>query len=255
MTKSNLLKLFIIFALLFSVLCGCQTDNGSKNNVEPSPSNIESSPTVEHTNNADPTPTEGMQTIETENTEEPIISATHTPFSPDNTSAEVNIDRSIQLVMDKNTAAKGEIIKVELTVKNIPNLAAYQANIKYDPSVLQAVNPDTGEPLANDEPPKDGNILVNPSYGVVPVNSHSVEKGVLNFGKSYINYNKYKSDGKPEHSGVLAIIGFKVLEETSTAIALEDAGSMSGAITGTFLFDWDGNQLTGYTVVQPGKIN
>jgi hypothetical protein len=157
--------------------------------------------------------------------------------------------------MDKNTAAKGEIIKVELTVKSIPNLVAYQVNIKYDPSVLQAVDPDTGEPLANDEPPKDGNILVNSSYGVIPVNNHSIEKGILNFGKSYINYNKYKSDGKPEHSGVLAIIGFKVLEETSTAIAFEDVGSMSGAITGTFLFDWDGNQLTGYTVVQPGKIN
>ncbi|NLP13238.1 MAG: cellulosome anchor protein [Clostridium sp.] len=248
MIKSNILKLCIIFALLFSLLCGCWSDTGSNDNMKPSPS-------VEPTNNTDSTPIQELQTIEPKNTENPIISATHTSFSPVNTPSEVKADGNIQLVMDKNTAAKGEIIKVELTVKNIPNLAAYQVNIKYDPSVLQAVNPDTGMPLANDESPKDGDILVNSSYGLIPINNHSIEEGILNFSKSYINYNKYKSDGKSEHSGVLAIIGFKVLEEKSTAIAFEDADFMSGAISGTFLFDWDGNKLTNYTVAQPSQIN
>ncbi|HOQ01671.1 MAG TPA: cohesin domain-containing protein [Acetivibrio sp.] len=265
MIKSNMIRLCIIIALSLSMLCGCGSNKGSDNDTKQSPpveatknedinnetkNNIDSTPA-----NIDSTSTQDNHAVNPENTENPVSSATNTPIASDNTPVEVKSEGNIQLVADKYTAAKGEIIKVELTVKDVPNLAAYQVNIEYDPSVLQAVDPDTGTPLANDTQPKDGNILVNSKYGTIPINNHNVEKGILNFGKTYINFNMYKSDGAPENTGVLAVVGFKVLEEKSTFISFKDSDAMLGSFFGTFLFDWDGNKLTEYTVAQPVRIN
>ena len=47
----------------------------------------------------------------------------------------------ITMTFDKNTAEVGEIIKATLKVNKIDNMSGYHVNIKYDPTVLQAVNP------------------------------------------------------------------------------------------------------------------
>ena len=59
-----------------------------------------------------------------------VSSATNTPIASDNTPVEVKSEGNIQLVADKYTAAKGEIIKSGIVRQDIPNLAAYQVNIR-----------------------------------------------------------------------------------------------------------------------------
>lgn len=162
---------------------------------------------------------------------------------------------SISLEFDKTTAQVGDIIKAYVKISNIKNFAGYQVNIKYDPTVLQAVNPDTKVPLNKNTMPKSGNLLSNPEYGSIYGVLNKIEEGILNFGKAYTYLNDYKLSNSPEETGILAEIGFKVLKVQPTTVKFENTSSMPGSLSGTMLFDWNGEVITDYTVVQSAVIN
>jgi hypothetical protein len=98
-------------------------------------------------------------------------------------------------------------------------------------------------------------MLTNSSYGPTDISLHDLTAGVLNFSSAYTFMSDYKSDGVSEESGVIGVIGFKVLKKESTSISFENNASMPGCIEGTILFDWNGQTVTGYSVVQSDKIN
>lgn len=164
-------------------------------------------------------------------------------------------DGNISLELDKSTAKAGDIIKAYIKIKDISNFAGYQVNIKYDPAVLQAVNPDTLAPLGTTTMPKNGNLLINPEYGALSGVLNKIEEGILNFGKAYSYLDDYKLVNSPEETGVLAEIGFKVLKEQPTTVKFDNTSTMPSSLSGTMLFDWSGNIISGYTIVQPEVIN
>ena len=162
----------------------------------------------------------------------------------------------ITMTFDKNKAEVGEIITATLKVNKISDLAGYQVNIKYDPEVLQAVNPATGRAYTNSTIPTKGELFTSEEYGPLATASHDIEAGILNFSRVYTNLDDYREYGEAEETGTIAVIGFKVLQQKETSILFEDTERMPGAITGTKLADWYGNMITlGYTVIQPEKIN
>ncbi|HOM01738.1 MAG TPA: cohesin domain-containing protein [Acetivibrio sp.] len=180
-----------------------------------------------------------------------------TPVTPKPTATETEkpvSDGQIELKLDKDQAKVGDIIKAAVNISDINNFAGFQVNIKYDPSVLQAVNPVTGEPMTDKTMPADGNVLVNTEYGVISAVANETSKGILNFGKAYTYLNAYKLSNNPEKTGTIAVIGFKVLKEQDTYIAFENSVTMPSSISGTYLFDWNANMISGYKVVNPGVI-
>lgn len=164
-------------------------------------------------------------------------------------------DGYIAIEIDKNNAAVGEIINATLKINDIKNFAGYQVNIKYDPEVLQPINPITGANFTARTRLQNSSLLSNQDYLTTEIALHDLAKGILNFSKAYIFLDDYKMSGNPEESGVLGVIGFKVLKETSTKISFEDTVKMPGSVTGTILFDWNGSQVSGYEVVQSDIIN
>ncbi|MEN2775233.1 cohesin domain-containing protein [Acetivibrio clariflavus] len=205
--------------------------------IQPEKINVEIVPT------ATPTPT-------------PTIAPTETPTPAPTETAVPTTDSYITMTFDKNSAEAGEIITATLKVNKISNLSGYQVNIKYDPEVLQAVNPNTGRAYTNSTIPTSGELFTSEDYGVLPNAAHNIEKGILNFSRSYINLKAYREDGVAEETGTIAVIGFKVLQKKETAVLFENAASIPNAIDGTVLIDWYGNKISsGYTVIQPEKIN
>lgn len=164
-------------------------------------------------------------------------------------------DGYISIELDKKNAAVGEIINASIKVNNIKNFAGYQVNIKYDPQVLKPINPITGEDFATRTPMENGTILLNDKYMTTEIVLHDLSKGLLNFSKSYVLLDSYKASGQAEESGVLGVVAFKVLKETGTQICFEDSIRMPGGIKGTVLFDWNGDKITNYDVIQSEKIN
>jgi formylmethanofuran dehydrogenase subunit D len=159
----------------------------------------------------------------------------------------------VYLTLDKTTAAVSDIIQATLSVKGFDVVAGYQANIKYDPTVLQPVYLD-GTPYDNSSAPDYGTLLQK-RYSGTDLSSNDITKGTLTFGRTYMNMSGYKNSGIPENTGSLAVIGFKVLKDVSTRILLENASSLTNPVMGTMVFDWDGIQLSGYTVTQAPAIN
>jgi len=82
-----------------------------------------------------------------------------------------------------------------------------------------------------------------------------IRKRILNFALAYSYIAGYKETGVAEESGIIAKIGFKILQKKSTAVKFQDTLSMPGAISGTQLFDWDGEVITGYEVIQPDVLS
>lgn len=163
---------------------------------------------------------------------------------------------SIKLEFDKDNAQVGDIINGVLKIQNIKEFSGYQVSLKYDPQVLQPVNPETGNAYSKKSIPLKGDILNNSDYGIYPSGEHDLEKGILNFGKSYTNLEVYSDSGKAEETGTLAIIGFRVLKAEITYVRFENIPSMPNGIDGTLLFDWKGSRISGkYSVVQPVAIN
>ncbi|GAE90060.1 hypothetical protein JCM21531_3641 [Acetivibrio straminisolvens JCM 21531] len=187
----------------------------------------------------------------------PTATPSSTPVSPSPTPTPTQTPISggqIELKLDKDQAEVGDIIKAAVNITDINNFAGYQVNIKYDPSVLQAINPITGQPMTDKTMPADGTILINTDYGVISAVSNKVSEGVLNFGKTYAYLDEYKRTNNPEKTGTLAVIAFKVLKQKDTYIGFENSIAMPSSISGTYLFDWNGNLLSGYKVVNPGVI-
>jgi hypothetical protein len=165
-------------------------------------------------------------------------------------------DSYITLELDKTSAKVGDIINGTLKINNIKNFAGFQVNIRYNKNVLQPVNPDTGEPYTQNTMPGKGDLLQNSNYGLIPLVSHGLENGSLNFGRMYLDAAKYKEANKPESTGVLGIIGFKVLKDSATEIIFQDTGTLPNSVSGTLVFNWDGQTVeSGYSVKQPQKIN
>ncbi|HHV28907.1 MAG TPA: cellulosome anchor protein [Clostridium sp.] len=256
MIKSSLIKIGIITVLLVSILCSCSTTGRESKTADPTAS-IEAnkdndaskepvyseSPDIMETAKPDPSP---------DNTD--VLNQTSEPTNNEELTGNLNA-ADIRIVLDRNTAKKGEIITAKIILNNIANIAGYQVNIKYDPNILQAVDLDSGEPLENKQMPSDGNILVNSDYNVLPLVANDDEKGLINFGKAYIDVDKYRESNKPESSGVLALIGFKVLKEDSTTVAFEDTPTMPNALSGTFFYDWNFEVLTNYSVGEGARLN
>ncbi|MFZ5989981.1 MAG: cohesin domain-containing protein [Bacillota bacterium] len=259
----NFISLCIAVSTLFMILTGCgsgteigskepkstmQVDMVSEPNKTQEPVDIKNgkdSKTAE-----DPKPAEDLKP--SQNAE-----VVNTPLPKDGQDSEPVNDTSgsIKLRLDKNKAEIGEVIKADIVIENIDGFTGYQVNIKYDPKVLQAVLPDSGTLFTNRKMPLDGTILTNTDYLLIPLASNNIEEGILNFGKSYVNLEDYKKSGKPERTGTIAVIGFKVLKKESTYIRFEDSSIIPGGKSGTLLFDWDGKKLSGYKVIQPDKIN
>lgn len=244
MIKSSLIKTGIITVLAMLILCGCGGRTGKEPDAaEPTISGETNKPTASVEANRD-----ALQSIDPVYTQSPEnVNGTVVPNeSPENnnmdnsnqTSNTANNDgtsssaeANIQIVLDKNTAKKDEIITAKIILNNIPKIAGYQVNIKYDPNILQAVDLDTGKPLEDKQIPGGGDVLSNPDYNVLPLAASDVKNGVINFAKAYVNVDEYKESNNPESSGVLALIGFKVLKEESTVISFADTPSMPNAVS------------------------
>ncbi len=163
---------------------------------------------------------------------------------------------SIKIELDKTSAEVGDVIKASVVVDNISGFAGYQVNIKYDPSVLEAVNPETGTAFTNSTNPQSGTILNNSTYGALPVASNTISQGILNFGKTYTSLEDYKASGSAETSGTVAVIGFKVLKKEETSIKFAETATMPTSVSGVYVADWDGKKLTsGYSIINPPAIN
>jgi len=146
-----------------------------------------------------------------------------------------------------------ESIVATLNVKEFEVVSGYQANIKYDPSVLQPVYLD-GTPYDSSSAPDYGTLLLK-RYSGTDMALNDLTTGTLTFGRTYMNLVSYKNSGIPENTGSLAVIGFKVLKSSTTRITLEDSPGLTNSVIGTMIFDWDGFQLSGYKVTQPPAIN
>lgn len=165
------------------------------------------------------------------------------------------IDSNISLEFDKTSAEVGEIVNATVSVNNIENFAGYQINLKYDPAVLQPVAK-SGNSYTNNTIPSGGTILTNPDFGKLPMAKNNVENGILNFSSLYTNLEDYKASGNAEKTGTLAVIQFKILQGKATTVSFEDTDKMPGAISGTMLFNWNGEKISsGYSVIQAGILN
>jgi len=162
---------------------------------------------------------------------------------------------NIELRLDKTNAEVGDIITATVYINNISNFAGYQVNLKYDPEALQPVTKE-GKPYTNYTNPESGTLLNNSEFGAFAQASNNIEEGILNFGKVYTKLEDYRSSAEAESNGSVAVINFKVISDKPTSIVFEDTYRMPGAVTGTMIFDWNGNRIaSGYSVVQAGIIN
>jgi hypothetical protein len=216
-------------------------------------------PTVTPTKAPTATPTkEPTATPTKEPTATPTKVPTATPTevkTPTPVPTSKSTDSYITIKLNDTKPVVGDVIKASIKINNIDNFSGYTANIKYDPSILQPVNYDTGAPFKEGSIAGDGDILVNDKYGPFEIASNKLSSGIINLNKSYLNLEKYRLDNKPEKTGVVGVIGFKVLREGNTTIRFENSSSMPNGISGTMLFDWYGNPITsGYTVIQPNSI-
>lgn|GEM_PF-2270851 len=174
----------------------------------------------------------------------------------------VNEKQTVSMEIDKKFANVGEIITATIKVDGVDNIAGFQANIIFNPKVLQVVNPDTGEIYNSNTLPTEGDILVDSDYPSFYLASHDLQKGILNFGKVYQDLEGYKTSGNSEATGTIAKIGFKVLEEYATNIRFEklvckNEGLEDSIVEDVNVFDWNGDEVpeNDYLVVQPITIN
>ncbi|GAE90058.1 cohesin domain-containing protein [Acetivibrio straminisolvens] len=257
MRKSILIKIAIISVFLMSILCSCGKTGKGSDSPQPTAtieSNSGTDVSKEPVYSESPDTNETVIPAKSPDSNPDVANQTSEPKNNEESTGKLD-DSSIRIVMDKSTAKEGEIITAKIVLDNVANVAGYQVNIKYDPNVLQAIDLDTGKPLSNKQMPKSGDILVNSDYNVLPLVSSNVEQGIINFGKAYIDVDKYRSSNKPESRGVLALIGFKVLKEESTTVAFEDTSAMPNAVSGTYIYDWNFEILTNYSVGEGVKVN
>ncbi|TYQ16519.1 UNVERIFIED_CONTAM: S-layer family protein [Acetivibrio alkalicellulosi] len=160
----------------------------------------------------------------------------------------------IYIDFDKTTVLKGDTISATIHIENINKFAGFHVNLKYDPQVLQAIDLSSGKPYDSDTLPEGGTVIVNMDYYPISAVSNDISIGQINFGRTYTLLKEYKERGQAEESGILARIGFKVLQEKDTKIIFENSSAMPYGISGTMLFEWDGNRVSDYKVIQPERI-
>ncbi|MDP4182733.1 MAG: cohesin domain-containing protein, partial [Bacillota bacterium] len=180
----------------------------------------------------------------------PTYTSTPTPTVNTNTPAS---DNNFYMSADKTNAASGELIKVTFYINNINSFSGYQANLIYDPKALKPVY-SYGTDYATDSAPETGSLLIN-RFSPMDFAKNDLEQGILNFGRAYLALSSYKNSGSAEASGSIAVLYFKVLNPVTTSISLRNSDTMPQGINGTIITDWDGNQVTGYTVNQTLAIN
>lgn len=162
---------------------------------------------------------------------------------------------SISIELDKAKVRVGDIVKASIKINNINNFMGYQVYIKYDPAVLQPVTVGTNDAYKVTTFLENATVLRNDSYFPFKSAQHDLTSGMLNFSCFYSERVSYKNNGVPEKTGVIGELGFKVLKGENTQIKFQAPASVSGAITGTKLYDWDLSQITsGYSVIQPAEI-
>lgn len=173
-----------------------------------------------------------------------------------------NKEKTVSMELDKTSANVGDIITATIKANNISYIAGIQVNVKFDPSVLQAVDPNTGEPYTYNTLPAEGNILVDPNYSNVYMASHCLDEGLLNFAKAYKYLEDYRAGGNSESTGTIATIGFKVLANYATNISMQDivyenVGIDDSVVEDVVVVDWNGEKIsdTEYLVIQPKTIN
>jgi hypothetical protein len=124
----------------------------------------------------------------------------------------------LTIEFDKLNAKVGEVIVASVKVNNISGFAGAQVNLKFDPNVLQPVNPNTGVAYKDSTRPTVGDVIINDDYTPLAMSSNRVADGILAFSRLYADLGSYKDSGEEESTGTLAIIGFKVLKEVSTNV-------------------------------------
>lgn len=162
---------------------------------------------------------------------------------------------SIGIELDKTEAKVGDIIKATVKVNNIQNLNGFQVNMRYNQEVLKVVSQDGSDNFGDASCPNNGELIRNESFSLFPAAANVTSAGVLNFGRSYIDMGSYKKSNKPESTGSIAELYFKVIKDAATEIVFEELGTMPGSNNGTLLFDWDGNIVNDYSVNNSPKIN
>jgi hypothetical protein len=162
---------------------------------------------------------------------------------------------SIGIELDKTEAKVGDIVKVTVKVNNIQNLNGFQVNMRYNQEVLKIVSQDGSDNFGDASCPNNGELIRNESYSLFPAAANIISAGVLNFGRSYIDMGSYRKSNKPESTGSIAELYFKVIKDAATEIVFEELGTMPGSNKGTLLFDWDGNIVKDYSVNDSPKIN
>ncbi|MDQ2085000.1 S-layer homology domain-containing protein [Herbivorax sp. ANBcel31] len=162
-----------------------------------------------------------------------------------------NTDSDVILELDRTEVEVGEVVRATVRINNVENFAGYQLNIGYDPDVVEVVNPDTGE----DSPSVVIGDLVNESeYGILPVISNDSEKGLLTVARTYMDLDDFKESGQVQETGILFEVGFKVIKEEMTSIKFK-ANGLNNHISGTALFDLNGDRISNYTVTMPEPLN
>jgi hypothetical protein len=162
---------------------------------------------------------------------------------------------SIGIELDKTEAKLGDIVKATVKVNNIQNLNGFQVNMRYNQEVLKIVSQDGSDNFGDASCPNNGELIRNESYSLFPAAANIISAGVLNFGRSYIDMGSYRKSNKPENTGSIAELYFKVIKDAATEIVFEELGTMPGSNKGTLLFDWDGNIVKDYSVNDSPKIN
>jgi hypothetical protein len=163
---------------------------------------------------------------------------------------------SLTLSVDKDLADQGDIVIASLNIKDINDFAGYQANIKYDPTVLQPIIPfgDDYLPYGNLTPAEPGTLLANAEFKPVDVVFHDTDIGILSFGRSYLKLDSYRNSGKIETTGSIGIIRFRVLRAIPTKIYFKGTNILPTGINGTALYDSNANQIMSYDIIQPDVI-
>ena len=196
MLELNFIKVPII-VLMVAILCSCSGKKPDER-IEPTQTPL---PTEQSNTATTPPPADINEDPDTTDNQVPKeTSSFNTPLPTNNAvldpdATPITTNKGIWVDFDKGTAKVGEIIKAQISIKGITNFLGYQINMKYDPKVLEAVHPDTGEPLDIGEAPSGGTLIQNPEYGVFPIAKNDLENGVLNFGSVYLNANEYKKAG------------------------------------------------------------
>jgi hypothetical protein len=159
----------------------------------------------------------------------------------------------VELESDKDIlypkyAYPNQTVTVSLNAYNMKNLGGYGINVTYDPKILQPID------YTDDTTPEDGDMLINTRYSPLAIAKNDLTTGILFFGKSYINLPSYKNSGKGEDSGKLASIKFKLIgtpEYNKQFIVISKTKAIPENDRGVQLFDWDGNPIEDFEIIQP----